>query len=61
MVYVKIPKNIAHIIRGEYPEDHITCCGLFAAVHEKYLHRSYNGKVCEECKKAIESPEVHAG
>jgi hypothetical protein len=32
MLYVKIPGKTAHIIRGEYPEDHTTCCGLMAIV-----------------------------
>jgi hypothetical protein len=52
MVYVKVPREkVAHIIKGEYPKDHTTCCGLLAIVHDKYLHTSYNGKVCETCKK----------
>ena len=54
MLYVKLPREIAHIIKGNYPEDHVTCCGLAAMIHDKYLRNTYNGKVCEECKKAMD-------
>jgi len=55
MLYVKIPGKTAHIIKGQYPEDHTTCCGLMAIVHDKYLRKAYKGKVCEQCQRAMES------
>ena len=55
MMYIKIPRKIAHIVNPN-PNTKIfngpqTYCGMVIIAHGQYFKESYKGHVCPECEK----------